>query len=44
MLGCKFFWSEAVTLAGIERMHGIGKSQKLLGGELRPARQFYSLA
>ena len=44
MLGFKSFWSAAVTLAGIELMHMIRKGQMLLMGELRPARQFYSLA
>ena len=44
MLGFKSFWSVAVTLAGIELMHMIRKGQMLLMGELRPARQFYSLA
>jgi putative transposase len=40
----KFFRSAAVTLAGIELMHMIGKSQLQTTGELRRARQFYSLA
>ena len=44
MPGFKSFWSAAVTLAGIELMHMIRKGQMLLMGELRPARQFYSLA
>jgi putative transposase len=44
MLGFKFFWSAAVTLAGIEIMHMIRKGQLLPKGELCPARQFYSLA
>ncbi len=44
MLGFKSFWSVAVTLAGIEMMHMIRKGQLLLTGEIRPARQFYSLA
>ena len=44
MLGFKSFWSAAATLAGIELMHMIRKGQLLITGELRPARQFYSLA
>jgi transposase-like protein len=44
MLGFKSFRSAAVTLAGIELMHMIRKGQLLPAGEMRPARQFYSLA
>ena len=44
MLGFKSFRSAAVTLAGIELMHMIRKGQLQTTGELRPARQFYSLA
>jgi putative transposase len=43
MLVFKFFWSAAVTLMGIELMHIIRNGQLLLTGELRPAKQFYSL-
>jgi putative transposase len=44
MLGFKSFRSAAITLAGIELMHMIRKSQLLPRGEVRPAQQFYSLA
>jgi putative transposase len=44
MLGFKSFRSATVTLAGIELMHMIRKSQLRTTGEVRPARQFYSLA
>ncbi|MEA2725717.1 MAG: putative transposase [Acetobacteraceae bacterium] len=44
MLGFKSFRSAAVTLAGVELMHMIRKGQQLPTGEMRPARQFYSLA
>jgi transposase-like protein len=44
MLGFKSFRSAAVTLAGIELMHMIRKGQLLPTGEMRPSRQFYSLA
>ena len=44
MLGFKSFWSAAITLAGIELMHMIRKSQLKVAGKLRPAQQFYSLA
>jgi transposase-like protein len=44
MLGFKSFRSAAVTLAGIELMPMIRKGQLLQTGEVRPARQFYSLA
>jgi putative transposase len=44
MLGFKSFRSAAITLAGIELMHMIRKSQLLRRGEARPAQQFYSLA
>jgi putative transposase len=50
MLGFKSFGSAAVTLAGIELMHMIRKGepppkgQLLPTGEMRTARQFYSLA
>ena len=43
ILGFKSFWSEAVTLAGVELMRMIRKGQLLLTGELCPAQQFYSL-
>ena len=44
MLGFKSSRSAAATLAGIELMHMIRKSQLWTTGELRPAQQFYSLA
>ena len=44
MLGFKSFRSAAANLAGIELMHMIRKGQLRTTGELRPARQFYSLA
>jgi putative transposase len=44
MLGFKSFRSAAVTLAGVELMHMIRKGQQLPTGEMRPARQFCSLA
>ena len=44
MLGVKSFRSAAVTLAGIELMHMIRKGQLQTTGDVRPARQFYSLA
>ena len=44
MLGCKSFWSAAITLAGIEIMHMIRKGQLICEGILTPAQQFYSLA
>jgi len=44
MMGFKFFWSAAVTLAGIELMHMIRKGQLKAAGRLCPAHQFYSLA
>ena len=44
MLGFKSFRSAGLTLAGIELMHMIRKGQLLPSGEVRPARQFYSLA
>jgi putative transposase len=44
MLGFKSFRSAAVTLAGIELMHMIRKGQLRTTREVRPARQFYSLA
>src|SRR5882757_5902645 len=44
MLGFKSFRSAAVTLAGIELMHMIRKGQLVPTDEVRPARQFYSLA
>jgi putative transposase len=44
MLGFKSFRSAATTLAGIELMHMIRKSQLLPRGEVRPAQQFHSLA
>ena len=44
MLGCKSFWSAAITLASIELMHMIRKGQLKAAGKLRPAQQFYSLA
>jgi putative transposase len=44
MLGFKSFRSALVTLAGIELMHMIRKGQLRLTAEMRPPRQFYSLA
>jgi putative transposase len=44
MLGFKSFRAAAATLSGIELMHMIRKGQMRTTGELRPARQFYSLA
>ena len=44
MLGFKSFWSAAITLAGLELIHMIGKGQLKGGGQSRPAQQFYSLA
>ena len=44
MLGFKPLRSAAVTLAGIELMHMIRKSQLWTTGEVCPARRFYSLA
>jgi putative transposase len=44
MLGFKSFRSAVATIAGIEIMHMIRKDQLRTTGELRPARQFYSLA
>jgi putative transposase len=43
-LGFKSFRSAAATLAGTELMHMIRKVQSRTTGELRPAKQFYSLA
>jgi putative transposase len=40
----KSFGSAAVTLAGIELIHMIRKSQLRTPGETRPARQFHALA
>jgi transposase-like protein len=44
MLEFKAFWSAAITIAGIEIMHMIRKSQLQSTDKLCPARQFYSLA
>ena len=44
MLGFKSFRSAAATLAGIELMHMIWKSQIWTRGKLRPAQHFYALA
>jgi transposase-like protein len=44
MLGFKSFRSAAVTLAGVELMRRIRKGQLETTGEMRPARQLYSLA
>ena len=44
MLGCKNFWSAAVTITGIEIMHMIRKGQLGSTGRLCPAQQVYSLA
>ena len=44
MIGFKSFWSDDVTLAGIELMHTIRKGQLKAAGRLRPVQQFYSLA
>jgi putative transposase len=44
MNGFKSFWSDAVTLAGIELMHIIRKVQLKATGRLGPAQQLYSLA
>ena len=44
LLGFKSFWSAAITLASIELMHMIRKGQLKGARQLRPARQFYSLA
>jgi putative transposase len=44
MLGLKSFWSAVITIAGIEIMHMIRKSQMRSRGTLCPAEQFYSLA
>jgi hypothetical protein len=44
MLGFKAFWSAAITIAGSEIMHMIGKGQLRSTGKLCPAQQFYSLA
>jgi transposase-like protein len=44
MLGFKSFGSATVTLAGVEPMHMIRKGHSETTGEMRPARQFYSLA
>jgi transposase-like protein len=44
MLGFKSFRSAAATIAGIELMHMIRKSQMRTTGKLRPAQQFSALA
>jgi putative transposase len=44
MMGFKSFWWAAATLAGIELMHMIRKSQMTTTGRLRPAQKFYTLA
>jgi putative transposase len=44
MLKFKSFRSAAVTLTDIELMHMIKKGQLGATGEMRPERQFYSLA
>jgi putative transposase len=44
MLGFKSFRSAAAPIAGVELMHMIREGQLRTTGELRSARQFYSLA
>ena len=44
MMGFQSLWSAAMTVAGIELMHMIGKGQLKGSGKSRPAKQFYSLA
>ena len=46
MLGFKFFQSARLTLAGIELMHRLKKSQMILANAQKSsaAEQFYSLA